>query len=388
MKALHLVCFYPEVGGPFTGTKELAQKLSEKGIQIKILSTIPKEYDKKKLNFLNELPFKVEYLEEQGLSFIIPGFSLKLIKRIKDEKVDIVHVHGPFHFYNLATYMSNNKYIISLHGTFMKEAYETKRIKKAKKDIYMGLIGKYILKKSSAIIVNTQEEKKHFLNYYPYLIEKIKIIPNGMDFSHFYNYTEYTNEYFYINDHQKNKKIILFLGRLSWKKGLDILIKGFSYLYNENKDVHLLIAGKDDGDGYENKVRNWVRKFGLEKAVTFAGFLDGKDKINAFCSSSVFILPSYSENFGMAVIEAMAAGLPVVVSNRVAISNEISQWKAGIIIGCSEKEVYEGLKKAINLDDNIKNRMVARGKSMVKELYDINRVADRIIELYRDISKS
>ncbi len=184
------------------------------------------------------------------------------------------------------------------------------------------------------------------------------------------------------------KKIILFLGRLNWTKGLDILIKGFSYLYNENKEVHLLIAGKDDGDGYENKVRSWVRNFGLEKAVTFAGFLDGKDKINALCSSNVFILPSYSESFGMAVIEAMAADLPVVVTNKVAISNEISQWKAGIIIGCSEKEVYEGLMKAINMDDNIKNRMVERGKFMVKELYDINRVADRMIELYRDISKS
>jgi len=388
MKVLHLVCFYPEIGGPFTATKYLAQKLSEKGVEIKILSTIPKEYDKKKLNFLNELPFKVEYLEEKALSFIIPAFSLKFIKKIKEEKVDIVHVHGPFNFYELAAYISNKKYVISLQGSFMKEAYETNRIKKVKKDFYMGLIGKYILNKSSAIIAKTQEEKKHFLNYYPYLIEKIKIIPNGMDFSHSYNHTKDTNGYFYRNNYQKNKKIILFLGRLNWKKGLDILIKGFSHLYNENKEVHLLIAGKDGGDGYENKVRRWVRKFGLEKAVTFTGFLDGKDKISVLCSSDVFILPSYSENFGVAVIEAMAAGLPVVITNRVAISSDISQWKAGIIIDCSEKEVYEGLKKAINMDDNTKNKMIERGKSMVRELYDINRVADRMIELYRDILKS
>jgi glycosyltransferase involved in cell wall biosynthesis len=387
MKVLYLVCFYPG-RGEFTVTKELAQKLSEKGIEIKILSTIPRKYDNKKLNFLNELPYKVQYLEEQALSSFIPAFSLKLIKKIKEEKVDMVHVHGPFYFHSLATYISNMKYIISLHGTFMKEAYETKRIKKAKKDLYMGLIGKYILKKSRAIIVNTQEEKKHFLDYYPYLIEKLKIIPNGMDISHFYNHTDDTNGYFYRNNPQKDKKIIVFLGRLSWIKGLDILIKGFSHLYNENKEVHLLIAGKDGGDGYENKVRSWVRKFGLEKAVTFTGFLDGKDKINVLCSSDVFILPSYSENFGMAVIEAMAAGLPVVVTNRVAISNEISQWKAGIIIDCSEKGVYEGLKEAINMDDNIKNKMIARGRSMVNELYDINRVADRMIELYKDISKS
>jgi glycosyltransferase involved in cell wall biosynthesis len=382
MKVMHLVCFYPEIAGQFTVSRELCKKLSEKGIEVNILSTLPKNYNLKKLIFLDELPFNVNYIREQMPSILIPGFSYKLFKLIREANVDIIHVHTPFYFYNLATYISSKKYVISLHGTFMKGAYE---IKKLKKTLYMSLLGRFVLKKSSAIIVNTLEEKKQFLNYYPYLYGKTIVIPNGIDINNFYNHSSCIDKNYLGNKQTKGKTKILFLGRIHKIKGLDILIEGFAYLYNENKDVHLIIAGKDDGNGYEYQVRCLVKKFGLESAVTFAGFLDGKDKMNALFESDIFILPSYSENFGMSVVEAMAAGLPVVVTNKVAISSEISKWRSGIIIDCSAKSVYKGLKNLINMEDNIKNEMIKRGISMVKEYFDINMVADKVIELYKNV---
>jgi len=146
MKVLHLVGFYPEIGGPFSVIKELLIKLSQKGINIKVLSPIPKNYDKEKLNFINELPFEVEYIEEQLPRFIMPSFSLKFISRIKEShrNYDLIHLAGIFDFYSIPFVSMDFKFVYSSHGTFMKEAYKMMKLKKIKKDFYMNIIGKKI----------------------------------------------------------------------------------------------------------------------------------------------------------------------------------------------------------------------------------------------------
>ena len=382
MKVLYLVGFYPEIGGPFTAAKELLTKLSQRGIVVKVLSPIPKGYDKTKLTFIKDLPFEVEYIEEQLPRWVMPSFSLKFIEklRIYNNEFDLCHIAMPFDFYNIAAYIVGSKYLISLHGTFMKEAYGMLWYKKIKKDLYMKIIGKKILARARFILLITEEEKEHFLEFYPEFENKLRIIPNGLDLTQF-EADIFKNELLDKYPKLKGKKIILFLGRINWIKGLNLLIPAFAKIFSERKDVHLLIAGKDDGDGYENKVRQWVKEYKVEDAVTFAGFLTGRDKLIALFGSDIFCLPSYSENFGVAVIEAMASGLPVVVSDKVGITRELKLYDAGIIVDTTVDSVYEGLKTALETDLTIKKE---NAKRMVRELYDINKVADRMIELYKE----
>jgi len=383
MKILHLVGFYPEIGGPFTVVKELLKKLSQKGISIKVLSPIPKNYDKEKLIFIKDLPFEVEYIEEQLPRFIMPSFSLKFIDKIKQEETDLIHIAMPFDFYSIAAYFSKKPYLISLHGTFMKEAYNLRILKKLKKDFYMSIIGKKILKKAKIIHLLTQEEKEHFLEFYPEFESKIRVIPNGLDLSQFeidLNKSDLIKKY----PHLKDKKIILFLSRINWKKGLDILIPAFAKLYKEDKNFHLLIVGKDDGDGYEKKVKQWVIDYGLWDAVTFTGLLTGKDKLMAFYGSDVFVLPSYSENFGMAVVEAMACGVPIVVSDKVGISKEIMQYNAGTIVKTNVEDVYNGIRNVFQNLNKAKD-MTLNAKKMAYDLYDINNVANEMIKMYEEL---
>jgi len=186
--------------------------------------------------------------------------------------------------------------------------------------------------------------------------------------------------------HLKNKKIILFLSRINWIKGLDILIPAFTKLHNEDKSFHLLIVGKDDGDGYEKKVRQWVIDYGLIDAVTFTGLLTGKDKLMALYGSDLFVLPSYSENFGVAVVEAMACGVPIVVSDKVGISKEIMQYNAGTIVKTNVEDVYNGMRNVFQNLDKAKD-MALNAKKMVHNLYDINKVADEIIKVYEEVLK-
>jgi len=382
MKILHLVGFYPEIGGPFSVIKELLIKISEKGVNSKVLSSIPKNYDKKKFNFIKDLPFEVEYIEEQLPRFIMPSFSLKFINKIKQEETDLIHVAMPFDFYNIATYFSKKPYLVSLHGTFMKEAYKMMRFKKLKKDFYMSIIGKKILKKAKFIHLLTQEEKEHFLEFYSEFESKIRVIPNGLDLSQFevdLNKSDLINKY----PHLKDKKIILFLSRINWKKGLDILIPAFAKLHNEDKSFHLLIAGKDDGDGYEKKARQWVSEYGLSDTVTFAGLLTGRDKFMAFYGSDVFVLPSYSEGLPTAVIEAMACRLPVVVSDKVGMYREVSEYNAGIIVETNVDSLYKGMKALLD-NPGLREEVSRNGKRMVYDLYDINNVADKMIKMYEE----
>jgi glycosyltransferase involved in cell wall biosynthesis len=384
MKILHLVGFYPEIGGPFIVVKELLTKLSQKGINIKVLSPIPKNYDKEKVNFVKELPFEVEYIEEQLPRFIMPSFSLKFNKRIKElsKDYDLIHLAGIFDFYSIPVAFTDFKFIYSSHGTFMKEAYKMVKLKKVKKDFYMNMIGKKVLKKAKFIHLLTQEEKDHFLEFYPEFEDKIRVIPNGLDLSQFeikYNRFNLISKYPYLKD----KKIILFLSRINWKKGLDILIPAFAKLYKEDKNYHLLIAGKDDGDGYEKRVREWISDYGLTDGVTFTGLLTGKDKLIAFYGSDVFVLPSYSEGLPTAVLESMACGVPIVVSDKVGISREIMRYNAGTLVKNTVDDVYNGIKNVFSNLDKTKD-MALNGRKMVHELYDINKVADKMIEMYEE----
>jgi glycosyltransferase involved in cell wall biosynthesis len=382
MNILHLVGFYPEIGGPFTVVKELLKKLSQTGFNIKVLSPIPKNYDKNKLSFVKDLPFEVEYIEEQLPRFIMPSFSLKFIDKIKQEKIDLIHINLLFDFYNIATCITKKPYLICFHGAFMKGAYNIRKFKKLKKDLYMNIIGKKILKKAKFIHLLTQEEKEHFLEFYPEFENKIRVIPNGLDLS---QYEVNLNKYDLINKYPqlKDKKIILFLSRINWIKGLDILIPAFAKLYKEDKNYHLLIVGKDDGDGYENKVRQWVNEYGLADAAIFTGLLTGKDKLMAFYGSNVFVLPSYSEGLPTTVIEAMACGVPIIVSDKVGISREIKQYNAGTIVKTNVDDVYNGIKNVFSNLDKAKE-MALNAKNMVYNFYDINKVADKMIEIYEE----
>src|ERR1019366_5643046 len=119
------------------------------------------------------------------------------------------------------------------------------------------------------------------------------------------------------------KKVILFLVRLNFKKGLDLLSKAFGAVDRTRSDVHLFLAGPDN-EGYGKKGRQWLEDVRVLGRGTFAGMLEGERKDAAFAAADIFVLPSYTENFGIAIAEAAAAGLPVIVSNKVNIWREIS----------------------------------------------------------------
>ena len=304
-----------------------------------------------------------------------------LFKNIKN--YNIIHIHGIFSFLEIFgstfSFYFKKPYIITPLGSLSPELI--KKRSKILKNMYLTLFGKRIFKKSSGIHCRTNYEKKEIEKLDFGLEEKIFVLPNGIEISQF---EKFDNEVFKKYSSLKDKKYILFLSRINWKKGLDILIPAFSEISKIYKDIYLVIAGPDE-EKYGEKVRKWINDYKIpSEKIIFKGPLYNEEKIAILKNAQIFVLPSYSENFGIVVVEAMAAGVPVVISNKVGIYEEVKKNEAGIITDTSIESVYKGIKMLIE-NENLRKKISENAKKLVKNEYDIEKVAEKMVKVYQSI---
>jgi glycosyltransferase involved in cell wall biosynthesis len=273
-------------------------------------------------------------------------------------------------------------YIMSPHGVLYPY---TMRKKSWKKWLYYHLFIKTNLRSASAVHYTTKDEARQC---HPFLglNNRPVVVPNGIDLQEFSALPpkgDLVKRFPVLRD----KKVVLFLGRINWKKGLDILISAFARIARENTDVHLLIVGNDE-EGYRKKVEQWISGSGITDKVTFAGSLGGADRLRAYSGSDIFVLPSYSENFGMTVVEAMACGLPVVISDQVGLYEEVKDSGSGIVVKTDADDVYRGIMELLGNAGAMK-MCAENGKKLVKEFYDVEKVASAMIdEFQKEIKKA
>jgi glycosyltransferase involved in cell wall biosynthesis len=177
-----------------------------------------------------------------------------------------------------------------------------------------------------------------------------------------------------------DKAIVLFFGRINFKKGLDILAKAFGTVARRRDDVHLVIAGPDN-DGWGKQVRTWLKEEGALDRTTFTGMLLGPEKLAVLRDASMFVLPSYSENFGLAVIEAMAAGLPVIISDQVNIWREIQTGEAGRVIPCAAPALADQILDLLDHPDAA-THMGQQGRALVQERFQWHQIGQRLVKAY------
>ncbi|WP_440054151.1 glycosyltransferase [Pseudoalteromonas sp. T1lg65] len=164
-----------------------------------------------------------------------------------------------------------------------------------------------------------------------------------------------------------NKKYILFMSRLHKKKGLDFLLNVWPALSKKYSDWCLLIVGPDY-DGYKQKIEDLRRESSLHKNLMQLGMLKGEAKEQVLALSSFFILPSYSENFGVVIGEALAAGLPVVTTKGVPWS-EIESFSCGKQIELTEENLMFSMEEMMLLSDRELKEMGRRGKKLILNNY-------------------
>ncbi|MFN7985429.1 MAG: glycosyltransferase [Vicinamibacterales bacterium] len=181
--------------------------------------------------------------------------------------------------------------------------------------------------------------------------------------------------------------LVLFLSRVDQKKGLDLLIQGFALLRAKVPKAVLVIAG-NGSPAFVSSLRALAASTGLsDDAIVWAGFVEGEAKREAFADADVFALPSYSENFGIAVAEAMAAGLPVVVSDRVGIHDDVVAAGAGYVVSCQASEIADALS-ALLANREMARVMGQQGAILVRRRYSDEAVTAQVMAAYRHVLDS
>ena len=180
------------------------------------------------------------------------------------------------------------------------------------------------------------------------------------------------------------RKVILFLSRLDEKKGLDLLLTAFASVRQQVTEAALLIVGNGE-PGFVADLKARASLLGITSDVLCAGFLEGDEKQAALADSDIFVLPSYSENFGIAAAEGMAAGLPVVVSDQVAIHGDVTRARAGLVVPCDASELTSALVRLL-LDETLRRRMGKDGESFARQNYSNDAVTRKVIAAYNQVA--
>jgi len=233
------------------------------------------------------------------------------------------------------------------------------------------LIQKRILKEANVIHAITNEEVKQIKNFVS--SNNIVMIPNGInseDFIIFPSHKELEKLY----PELIGKKVLLFLGRLHPVKGLDLLAKAFGMIARGRDDVYLLIAGPDS-DGYKAKIKQTLEKERTLDKFIFTGMLEGRKKSAALSGSDIFVLPSYSEGFSMAILEAMISKLPVIITRQCNFP-EVTEYETGIIIEPGSKQLAQAICKLLD-DPQLCKKMGENGKRLVLEKFTWDKIADK-----------
>jgi glycosyltransferase involved in cell wall biosynthesis len=152
------------------------------------------------------------------------------------------------------------------------------------------------------------------------------------------------------------------------------------------RDDFICVVAGSGRASYEEKIKNEVKSNGLEDCVHFAGFVKGQMKQQLLRSAVCFVLPSYQENFGLSVAEAMAAGCPVIISDQVNIHEEVTAARAGLVVRCDAGEIFGALNVLLS-DEASRREMGLNGQKLARERYSWDRISEQVLSLYETCIK-
>ena len=288
---------------------------------------------------------------------------------------DVVHIHGIWQQQCLATGMLcrslGRPYVVSTHGMLERWALQNKRVKK---HLYSVLFEERNLSRAACMRALTKHEALDMRRFG--IKGPIAVIPNGVEIR-----ADVTPGPFWTaHGDLRERRTVLFLSRIHYKKGLEVLCRAWERISRCFPEGYLVIAGPNF-EGTQEAVMQLVEDLGITRTVKFVGMLRGDMKWSALAAADAFVLPSYSEGFSIATLEAMAMGLPVIVS-RACYFPEISSKQCGWIVEPELEELTDALKQFFRTSPAVASRMGANGREVVRNQYSWSTIGEQMVEVY------
>jgi glycosyltransferase involved in cell wall biosynthesis len=374
VKILHVVPTYlpaTRYGGPIVAVQGLARALVRRGHDVSVLTTnvdgsLTSDVPVGRVVDLDGV--KVRYFPSpMRRLYWSPALGAALREQVP--LADVVHTHSVFLWPTYAAARAASAagvpYVISPRGMLVPEliAAKSRWIKRS----WIRLFERRNFRDAAAIHF-TSDLELHDAERTGIPIPRTFIAPNGVDVPELANTPRVPDR-------------ILFLGRISWKKRIDRLIEALPMLPN----AQVVIAGNDE-EGLLPELQRIAARLGVASQITWRGAVHGDEKQQLLASASVFALTSDSENFGNAVLEALAQQTPVVLTRGVGVAAEVAAANAGVITGDSPREIADALD-ALLADPARLRQMGDAGRELVISRFDWDRVAATMEALYASVAR-
>jgi glycosyltransferase involved in cell wall biosynthesis len=377
MNVLHVVAnIDPKAGGLSQAVRTIIKGLADFGVYSHVVSV--------------DEPGTI-LLEDVSITCLGPGiglwkYSKKLYKWLSEHIYDFecVIVHGlwvyPSYVISKFTSARNErapKVFVMPHG--MLDPYFQKakgrRLKAVRNWIYWKIIEKNLINKSAAILFTCETEKRlASKSFKPYKPKSEVIVGLGVERPPLRN--SVMMQAFFRESRLNTDSYWLFISRIHEKKGIHLLIDAYLLLKRQGRELpKLVIAGPGHDTEYGRKLK---RKINGDKDVILCGMLTGDKKWGALYNAEAFVLPSHQENFGIAVVEAMACGKPVLISDQVNIFKEIQLGGGGIVGKDSVAGVYGMLKQWLLKEKGDKMTMGEGARKVFEEHFSVREASKRL----------
>jgi len=299
---------------------------------------------------------------------------------------DAVIVHGLWQFPGLATWRAlrggDTPYFVFPHGMldpWFKRRYPLKHLKK---QLYWPAEYR-VLRDAQAVLFTSEEERELArLSFRHYDVNEV-VIGYGITGRPNCDADALREAFLESHPNLRDKRLLLFLGRLHVKKGCDLLIDAFATVAHRDPTLHLVIAGPGD-QTYRASLMARAEALGLASRITWPGLLRGEMKWGAFHAAEAFVLPSHQENFGIAVAEALACGVPVLISNRINIWREIEGDHAGLVAEDSLEGTTDLMHRWLDLPAPERVGMKRNALRCFAEHFHIDVAAQKLLDTLKE----
>jgi glycosyltransferase involved in cell wall biosynthesis len=369
--------YHPSIGGVETVVKYISEELVHRGHEVEVMTTRrdhkgEKHIQRPDCEIINGVKVRrFRSIVNLGHMSLFPG----IIPALFLGAFDIIQMHSIRQPQTLIAppiaRFRKAKTILQGHTHFKSSEKKTRLYEKFDK-----LIFPLIYKKLTALAAITNYEKQELIKK-GISKDKVWIIPNAINDEYFaeVNYSNFLDKY-----SLRNKKIILFIGHLLESKGVDLLLKSLPKIVKYEKDAILLLIGPDNGRyPYYEKM---ARELNINHYFKWLGRVSEIEKRQALASMNFLALPSHYEAFGLVLIEAMAAGKPVIAASSPGPDEIINNGSNGFIIKKDSEEEFVDLSIKLLKNDRMNYEIGKNAKSICKTNYSLSSVIDKWEQLY------
>lgn len=379
MKLLHLVNTLDPRGGGVTGAVlQLSSVLEELGHANTIATCDPPE----------------GRWEENAQVAVIPlgpgrnayGYAPELKQWLRKNiaSYDVAMVHGLWQYHGLVAYglcqQAKVPYCVFAHGmldVWFKQHYPIKHLKKW---LYWPWADYRILRDARAVIYTSEFERlSSRQSFWLYRCQE-RVVRYGITLPDL-TPGEAREHFWKLAPHLRDRRLLLFLGRIHIKKGLDLLARAWSEL-DPVKRPELVIVGPEE----EPELLSQIQQITGQEQAHYLGMLNGKAKWGALAAAEAMILPSHQENFGLVVAEALYMGTPVLISNKVNIWKEVSEGGVGRVAKDTLEGTRQLLQEWITMEDTDRQEMAARARPFCEYTFDLRKNARQLVDILQGAS--